>query len=206
MKLRILLALCLLPAFSSLALADTVWDEGGIQGDLSGDFSNPDSISFLLGSNTIIGSIGNNGNTGGSTVPGYEVDADYFTFSIDAGQQLSAINVDSYTFAPTSPGASFLAYVAGTSFPADADSSTFPGNIDGIAFFLAGSGDILPLLSGGGPLGEGDYSIWIQETADTVVDYQLSFQGSSAVPEPTGAFLLALVTIGCASRRKRMAA
>lgn len=199
MKLRILIALCLIPAFSSFAMADTVWDEG-VSGDLSGDFSNPDSIAFMLGSNTIIGSMGNNGFTGGTDVPGYEVDADYFTFSIGAGEQLSAINVDSFTFAPSNPGVSFMAYVAGTSFTGQGG-----GDIDGTAFFLDGSGNILPTLAGGALfLGEGDYSIWIQETADTVVDYQLTFDVSTAVPEPTGAAVLALMAIGCVGRRRRV--
>lgn len=196
MKLRILFALCLIPAFSSFASADIVWDES-VSGDLSGDFSMPDSVAFLLGSNTIIGSTGENGNTGATDGS----DADYFTFSISAGQQLTAINVDSFMFAPNDPGVSFMAYVAGTSFTGQ----DF-GDIDGSAFFLEGSGNILPTLTGGGPLGEGDYSIWIQETADTIVDYQFTFEVSSAVPEPTGAVVLALMGISCAVRRKRMVA
>jgi hypothetical protein len=199
MKLRILLVLCLLPAFSSFALADTVWDENPSEdGDLSGNFSMPTEVEFFLGSNTIIGTVGDNGNTG--AIPG-DSDADFFTFSVGAGQQLSSIFVDSYT--SSIGGGSFIGYVGGTSFTIP-DGEQFPV-VDGFTLFNAESGE---LIGGelGGPLGAGNYSFWIQETGPTVIEYQLSFQVSSAVPEPTGAFLLALVTLGCASRRKRMVA
>ncbi len=196
MKLRILLALCMIPAFASLASADTVWDES-IDGDLSGDFSAPDPLVFLTGSNTIIGSTGANGNTGATNGS----DADYLTFSLGAGQQLTALTIDSYTFTGADPGVSFLGYVAGTAFTGQ----DFP-DIDGSAVFAAGFGDVLG--QGIGQLGPGNYSFWLQETSDSIVDYQFTFQvsGPGAIPEPSGAFLLTIVALGYVSRRNRVLA
>ena len=180
-------------ALSLLALSaqgQVIHDEG-LDGDLSGDFTMPDALVVADGANTIVGQIGNNGDTGATNGQ----DADYLSITLGAGESITAITVDSFTFDPTDPGMSFLGYVAGAAFTGQE-----AGDIDGNVLFSAGSGDILPGLAGG-PLGEGTWSFWLQETADTVVDYELTF---TVVPEPSAPMMLVFGAAGLLAVRRRL--
>ncbi|MEO0509270.1 MAG: hypothetical protein AAF065_05380 [Verrucomicrobiota bacterium] len=172
---KLLSAISLLSAFSNLH-ALTV-DES-VSGDLSGSFSNPDAFTLNLGINTVIGEIGANGNTGATD----GTDADYFTFTVDPGLELTSINIDAYTPASGNNGSgSFFAYTIGDSF-----SGQGIGDIAGNLIFSASSGEVLDDLQQGSstPLAAGDYSFWLQETGSTTVDYQISFT-TAVVPEPS---------------------
>ncbi len=171
---RLLLATLLLTA-PGLASAATIWDES-IDGDLSGVGAAPTELTLAAGTNTVIGTIGNNGNTG--AVGGQ--DADYFYFTVPAGATVTSLTVDSYTFAPSNPGSSFAGYVNGLGFAGQG-----AGNVDDFLLFNAASGDITASL--GGPYGVGTHSFWLQETADTVVSYALTF---TLVPEPSAGLLM----------------
>lgn len=67
-------------------------------GEFSNDFSSPTNFSFELGVNRVSGNIGDNGQSGGANASGIlpGIDADFFSFTIPAGQQLSAIFVQSF--------------------------------------------------------------------------------------------------------------
>lgn len=174
--------------FSASIHAATIHDEG-IDGDLSGLMGTPTPLSVSSpGVNTIIGQIGDNGNTGATDGS----DADYLTFNIPSGFLLSAIMIDQYI---SGEDRSFFGYTAGTSF-----SGQGVGDVDGFTLFGLANTEVLDDLNGA-PLPAGDYAFWLQETADGfVVDYQVSFH-VTAVPLPGAAWLfgsalLALVGVG----------
>ncbi len=183
------LSLCLFMALAGPASAITIYDES-VDGDLSGVPSSPDALAVSVGANTVIGSVGQNGGTGATNGS----DADYFSITIGAGESLTALTIDSYTFAPSNPGASFIGIVAGDGF-----SGQGGGSVDNFVLFNALSADVLPGLAGG-PLGEGTYSFWVQEVSPTVVDYQLT---ATVVPEPSTALFVGLGLCGLAARARR---
>ncbi len=189
MARRFSLALALVSLLSIPAQAVVIHDEG-IDGDLSGVFATPDPLAVAAGANTIVAEMGANGETGATNGN----DADYFSIVLGAGQSITAINVDAYTFSPGDPNVSFFGYTSGSGF-----SGQGGGDIDGNVLFNAASGNVLPLLAGG-PLGTGTWSFWVQETSANVVDYQLTF---TVVPEPSTAALLMLGLGGLAIRRVR---
>lgn len=165
----------LLLTLPGLASAATIWDEG-VDGDLSGVGASPTGLVLGVGANTIVGTIGDNGNTGATD----GTDADYFSFLVAPGTSVTSITVDSYTFAPNNPGSSFAGYVGGAGFAGQSG-----GDVDAFLTFNAGSGDIAPGL--GGPYGPGTHSFWLQEISPTVVSYQLTF---TLVPEPSFGVLM----------------
>ena len=188
MRSKIVLLMFMTLTVPSVGLSDLVYSEA-IDGDLSGNFAAPDTLAFNVGPNQVIGSVGDNGSTGAGGVSGVDRDADYLSFSVPAGQELQSIFVDSYTFSPNFPGSSFIGIVAGTSFDGQGG-----GDVDNFTFFNASSGEILDNL--GGNRGPGEYSIWIQETSPTVVDYAVTFSTVSVVPEPSSIGLLGTAMVG----------
>ena len=183
---RLALLLALTP---TLANGAVIYDEGA-SGDLSGNLASPTPLVLNNGANTIVGQMGDNGDTGATNGR----DADYFSFIVGAGSSVTAINVDLYTFSPNDPGVSFFGYTSGSSFTGQG-----AGDIDGQALFNAASGDVLPSLAGGA-LGPGTYSFWLQETSANVVNYQLTF---TQIPEPSAGIFALLGTLGIALRRRR---
>jgi len=181
-------AICGLSIAASSANAQLTYDES-TDGDLSGVFSSPASLNFDVGVNTIIGDIGNNGNTGATNGN----DADYFTINIGASETLGSINVNSRT--DGAGNGSFFGYIAGTSFPDQATT-------DGFIIFDGDDGDILDDIAGG-PLGPGDYTFWIQETGNVGIDYSIGFNVTSSVPEPGSLAFLAAGLGLLLTRRKR---
>jgi len=167
-----------------------VFDEG-ISGDLSGNFAAPTPVSFVFGANTIVGEIGDNGNTGATNGS----DADYVSFTVPFGSSISSINIDNFNPAAGIGLGSFMGFTNSLVFNGQTGA-----DINGSVIFNGASGDVLPAINGG-PLGPGDYSFWVQETASTTVGYQFTF---SQVPEPTSSGLLLATLTGFAmSRRQR---
>lgn len=159
--------------------AAVIHDES-LDGDLSGSFSTPSMLNFIAGTNTVSGQAGNNGNTGATNGS----DADYFSFSIASGFELTSINVDSYSqIGGTAGNLSFLGYNESSAFNGQGG-----GDVDGFVLFNATSGEILDDVSGTNAVGVGDYAIWIQETGNFLVDYSLSFE-ITAVPIPPAMLL-----------------
>lgn len=176
--------------------ADIVWDEA-VNGDLSDDPSTPTPITFSTGANTIIGSL--------FPEPGDDL-RDYITFTINPGQFLTGIFLD--TFSPAE-GLSFHGINAGsTSFIPDFGTADQFLGLDFLGIDMLGT-DLMPNLAAGQydsqgftiPLGPGTYSYVIQEiTPGETRDYQLTFQ---VVPEPSSAIFFCVAGLVFTLRRGR---
>jgi hypothetical protein len=161
-----------------------VFDEA-VLGDFSDDRFAPTFLDFGFGSNTVISSasLSNDPDFG---------DRDYFTFTLNAGESVSSINL----LSATNPNGGFdsVAFVGlafDSIFDFDPNINSGPGLV-GFALTapdLVGT-DLLGALSGGlDTLGPGDYSIWFQQTGDDLTQVELEF---IVVPAPTTAALLGL--------------
>ncbi|XAL98434.1 PEP-CTERM sorting domain-containing protein [Phycisphaeraceae bacterium D3-23] len=163
-----------------------------IDGDLSGDETSPTAIALDLGANTITG-----------TTIDSPLDRDFFSFTIGAGQSLDSLVLTSFTGDPPSNEA-FMAVDDQFGFDSLFDTSDFLGTT------LIGLGDVgtdaLDLLGatefGGdgftGPLGEGTYTFWFQETGGPT-SYTFT---ANVVPEPGSAAALLLSVGGLMLRRR----
>lgn len=184
-------------------------------GDLPATFASPTQITVTTGDNFILGSMGRNGEYGaygqlGDTL--LDRDADVFSINVPLGYNLTGITVQPIEVMPypgTQPGyssddfnntISFIAYTSGSAFTFNT-APPFP-DFDGRTFFGENSGNFINDLTGSNSLGSGDYSFWLQETANTFIAYSLNFT-VTAVPEPTAASLLAISSLGLVLRRKR---
>ncbi len=178
---------CLLAATSSQA-ASFLFNEAS-DGDLSGTPASPTrfgnsplSVGYSVGSNIIVG----------TTVAG---DYDILSFTVGAGQQLSAINVFSYA---STDDKAFLGVQSGSTWNngLGAGINFNVATLLGYAHYGPGPGaaqpgtDVLDNLGSApgaigftGPLGAGTYTFLIQQTGPAVVNYGLDFQ-LTAVPEP----------------------
>lgn len=175
---------------------DVIHDES-MNGELSNDFENPTVLVFALGSNEVIGQIGDNGQTGAIGLDGMpaDSDADYFRFDVAPERLVTGIDVQSFTWVGDPPGASFVAYTIGSSFAGQ-------GIVDikSFAFFDdVKNPNILDNLVGA-PLGPGTYSFWFQETENTIVDYEINF---TVVPEPTNMGICVMMSAVLFWRQRR---
>jgi PEP-CTERM motif len=184
------------------ASADVVYNES-VSGDLSNNGLAPTPIAFVNGDNIVTG-------TTGHDVTG-AIDRDYFTFTIGADQNLTAINI---LLGTQTIGASFIGLQAGSQVTLP----VFPANATGLLGWAHYTGaevgtDILDNMSvstngASGfstPLGPGTYSVWLQEISPGgAVPYSFDFVVSQ-VPEPSSwAMLLAgFAVLGLAFRRRR---
>ncbi|MFI4859674.1 MAG: PEP-CTERM sorting domain-containing protein [Phycisphaerales bacterium JB063] len=187
-----------LAAFGTLSLvmhsgaAAADYDES-IDGEISGDETSPTALVLELGTNTITG----------TTVPD-PLDRDFVTFTLGPGQSLDSLILTAFTGQPESNEA-FMAIDDQLGFDSLFDTTDFLGTT------LIGQADIgsdaLDLLGatefGGegftGPLGEGTYTIWFQETGGPT-SYTFT---ATVVPEPGSAAALLLGAGGLMIRRRR---
>ena len=150
-------------------VAEGVLTDETIDGDISSDLDNPLAFQLTDGSGTIIGSVGAG-------------DTDYVTVNVPEGSVLSAINLLDYV--NVDPGTvSFIGVQEGTVFTELPDDPNV-GNLLGFLLYGAELLDtnILPAIGEGpgtqgftGPLGAGDYTFWINETADDPSSYSFEF-------------------------------
>ena len=174
---RLALSAVICTAFASSSTRASSSYVESISGDLSNNSAMPTPLTFTPGANTVAGRMG--------IPPGGVQDPDFFTFTIEPGTFLSAINVTQFTPDGSALGGSFFAIASGTSI-----STSNPG-LHLSNRLVPGIGDILPGLAafpifGGTGLaaqpGAGPYTVWFQETA-TSVAYSLNFV-VTPVPEP----------------------
>lgn len=195
------LATAALIALASPAMAQG-YDEG-----VSGDFSNnpaaPTPVSFSTGSNLVIG-------TTGRATSNDLIDADYFTFTLSAGQVLDSITVLDGT---TAIGLAFIGIDSGNQVTV-----LGPGATGLLGWTHYDTGDIgtnilddmsVPNMgsSGFGVLGEGTYSVWVQEASPGPLDiYRFNFAIREVPEASTWAMMLAgFGLLGLAFRRRPLA-
>lgn len=174
------------------AYGAVMWDEA-LDGDLSGDYQNPTVVFPAAVNNQVLFS-------------SVSADREYFTLTINPGEQLAAVIVDAWT---SVDDLSFLAVASGSVFPTP---PTAPGpdptTMLGYAHFGAPDLglDILQAIGAGagsqgfsGPLGPGDYTFWAQETGPNAAAATLNFV---ITPEPSTALLIGAGLLGLASFRR----
>ncbi len=174
--------------------ADVVWNESN-DGDLSSTPATPTALTFLTGSNTVIGSL---------SEPDGDL-RDFMTFTIAPGQFLTALTLDAFV----ADGPGFQGINSGSTglTPGEDPEGDFLG-----LEFTANSYIGLDMLESLGdglfgsmgfpvPLGPGTYSYVIQEiTPGQTTSYQLSFH---MIPEPASAGIVAVAGMLLAVRRRR---
>ncbi len=187
--------------------------------DISNNVDEPDRFVLSEGSNTVSGSVSNAAQPGG--------DPDFFTLVVPDGWRIDRIELTNYTGAAVS----FFGFAEGDSLPAvpTQDGATFTAEADGFALIGAdqiGGQLFFPLVIGdvnipGEPptpplistprfdpiagLGPGSYAFVFEETSAIAVNYELDFQVSQAIPEPSSALLTVGTTALLSLRRRRRA-
>ncbi len=175
--------------------AGITYDES-IDGDLSSDPNAPTALAFELGANTVSGTVTLSNQPGG--------DRDYITFTVGAGQRLSALILRAY--APDDLG--FASFNAGTtSFIPDA--STDANFLSGILPGASQVGtDLMPAFVSSAVttnslvnpwLDAGDYTFLIQQTSPAVQAYTLEFV---ITPAPATGAAVGLGLLGLTRRRR----
>jgi len=200
-------AVVLMLGLAGPARAAVIWDEA-INGPFGGFDRQTPLGPFAAGDNEIRGTVG-------QTSPGV-FDRDYFSFSVPAGLGLTGLIVVNATSAGPL-GISFIGIGAGTAItvgpvPTPPDASFLLGwrhysPADIGSDILAEIGSPMSPMGAAGfvpPLGEGDYAVWIQETAlCTTCIYDFDFV-LAAIPEPTsGAVVLTGLGLLVVLRRRR---
>ena len=207
---RFTVVAAMLVALASPAKAQTIYTET-MFGDLSNTYTSPTTLFFLPGpANTVSGTTGRSSTTG-------QIDFDIFTFNVPTGFVLSGI----VPVSTTTPSLSFIAIDSGTSLsvdPAVVNSTFNPAGLLGYAHYGPASfpptigTNILAMMGTAAgadgftpPLGAGDYTIWLQETGTTPINYTFNFEISAAIPEPETYALLAagLLLLGYTAQRRR---
>jgi len=202
-------ALALALIFSGLANAAVVWDES-MNGNLSNNPLDPTALTFAPGPNDVIGQAGNAPLPGGRAPFGQ----DFFTFTVPTGKELSSLKAVTVDLLTAGDKFAFIAIQSGPQITHDVSPRSFGGSAAGLLGWkhLAPGDqdtDILPAMGVAGdgatgfkgPLGAGQYSVWVQD--DKPFKYDVSFQISS-VPEPStrAMLLLGFVGLGFASYRQ----
>jgi hypothetical protein len=192
-------AFTLMLGLAGSAGAVIAWDEA-VNGEFSHNGFTPTVVNLIVGDNDMFG-------TYGRTVAGGPVNPDYFTFTVPAGEALTAITVLPGTTSAGPLNDSFIGLEAGKQLTLPTTVTTAAGLL---GWFHFGPEDIyaniLPemgvAMQGSSgftpPLGPGDYAVWVQETgvcAPNLCTYGLEF---TLVPEPasSAALLIGLGILG----------
>jgi hypothetical protein len=205
---RFVLLAALIFAFAPAANGATAWDES-VNGDLSNNYLAPTPLSFVLGSNHVIGTTFRSPSTN-------LIDYDIFTFTVAPGSVLSAVVVTSVSISSTF---SFFGITNGSALAVNPDTVNSTQNATGLlgwTHYTNGDAgmNILPRIGTGPgatgftpPLGAGPYSVWLQETSSLPTNYNFDFQisAAAAIPEPEAYALLVagLALLGFAGRRQQ---
>ncbi len=146
---------------------NTVLFDEADDNDIVNDPNNPQPLQLVSGGNIVNGTV-------------VSPDLDYLTINVPGGSELTAIQLEEYTSADD---VSFIGIQAGSVFTESNDNPAVE-NLLGFVLFggeLEGSDILVEMGLGEGtqgftpPLGEGDYTFWIQETGDDLVTYSLNF-------------------------------
>ena len=203
-------ALTLALVVSGPAIAATVWNES-VDGDLSNNPLAPTVLTFAPGANDVIG------EAGGPPRPGAKApfDQDFFTFIVPTGYELRSLNAVTVDLFTPGDKFAFIAIQSGPQITHDVSPPSFGGSAAGLLGWLhVAPGDqgtnILSAMGAAGdgatgfvgPLGAGQYSVWVQD--DKPFKYDYSFQ--IGVPEPATWAIMAIGFAGlCYAGRRRVA-
>jgi MYXO-CTERM domain-containing protein len=176
--------------------AATLWSENS-QGDLSDDYTAPNTFNLTQGSNFL--SVFTSGG-----------DPDLFTVVVPAGFQIEFLNLASYNF--DVPGnETFLGFQNGAVLQRDPADFTFAmaGEISWLTYGESQEGrNLFDSISSSPnasapPLGEGTYAFWINEIEPTPAFSALEFLVTPApIPEPAVLPLLGLAGLVTLRRRR----
>ena len=191
------LATTLASAIVSSSSADVVYNEA-IDGELSDLGFAPTYIQFGEGSNDVIFVTDQDGD-----------DRDFFTFTIEAGYELSGLVVNDFD-TDNEFNLAFISINGGSTLPFDPDApdteqllgyTLFDERDTGSDIFLE-MGEAFATIGFDGPLGPGDYTIWAQETSPAVDAWNLGFIVNQ-VPTPGVPTLLGAAGLAGLRRRDR---
>jgi len=192
-----LIALAAVLGVASAAPAGVLWDEG-VSGDASSDPAAPSNAGVvMLGSNTFVGDVSNEGGAD---------QRDYITFEVPAGleiTQLIVVSFDPNNIAWThfDDGATSVipdAGNAGTLLAGAHIEAATPDGTNVFGNYQTGSPNLLAGPGLGATLGPGTYTFLMQQTSPILTSYELNFV---AVPAPNVVPMGGLVLL--ARRRRR---
>ncbi len=201
----LIITLAITFGFISTANAATIYSEAN-DGELSDDNLAPTVIPLAgLGSNIVEGSTTNT-----------PLDRDFWSLTIEQGQALSAITLESYLNTDDMGASqSFFAISNGSQINSIMDDSDLLGSalIDATDIGQSVLDDLGEASPGGlpggtgfvGSLGPGTYTFWAQETAGDTT-YELNFQ-ITAVPESQPLTIVGtglILALGIASKHKSL--
>lgn len=144
-----------------------------IRGDLSGDPANPTVIDVDAGANVVSGS-----------ASAFPLDRDIFTLVVPAGLEITEIRLTAFELlTEPSDGGMLVALEQGTQISDLNSAASLRGfAIVGVAPGTQPGDDLLDDL-GGGVLGPGPWTVWIQNTG-SLTDYALTIQAAAVAPPP----------------------
>jgi hypothetical protein len=172
---------------SGPASAATVWNES-VNGDLSNNPLAPTILTLAPGSNDVIG------QAGGPPGPGAlaPFDQDFFTFTVPTGHELTALDAVKAQLVDPADQFAFIAIQSGPQITYNVVPPFNPTAAGLLGWLHVARSDqgtnILPAMGVAGdgatgfvgPLGPGQYSVWLQDDGQ-LFNYDLSFQ--IGVPE-----------------------
>lgn len=206
-ELRQLIFCLLLTTLSTTLRAADLFNGSPLPGgilDLSSNGNAPTFLAFSAGHNIVEGSMGWNGSS---------LDADIWTFTIDAGFEVSSIKLASYNGTnPTAPNGHWMALAAGNTIDMMQTVDHLSNGLWRNETDIAGNSitDLLAILQNGpeyggigfsGNLQAGSYTFWVQDTSDLVNQYCIDFV-VTPVPEPGSVLLAGLASVFCFRRRR----
>ena len=158
-----------------------------VDGDLASVADGPTLFDVEPGTNTVTGTIG----------MGTTLDEDFIGFTIEPGEMLDAITVDSFNFANGNTSTGFRLYTnQGSGWFQASSGSVSPSNVGQNFLTIWDLSDV----GGSAPLGPGDYGVVLAEfTAGQEYSFSIDVSG---VPEPASLGLFGMAGLALVRRRR----